>query len=430
MTDKTEVDQLLKQLFPICRSITGDGVRCTLRVLRGLAYFRTYEVPSGTNCFGWTVPDEWNVRDAYIADMNGKRLVDFGENNLHLVSYSEPFEGDLDFSKLLVHLFSLPDQPDAIPYRSSYYQRGWGFCVTSRQWKELANWNATYHVKVDTTLKPGHLTYGEALLGNKGREYLITTYCCHPSMGNDNLSGMVLWALLLKEMQGRNLKNRYRFVIAPETIGSLAYISLHEEEVEQLAGGFVITCVAGPGKIGYKVSWKGDSVIDRVVVRTFRELDLDYKLYRFDVNGSDERQYSSPGLRIPMGTICKDKYYEYPEYHTSLDNLDFISAGSLLQTLDAYLAVIDNLERDEIYIPLHLVGEPKLDTLLGYPVLGGGLLPGKAAMLDAARWVLFYSDGNTSLLDIAERTGLPMSSLVQAAETLVEKRLITQKEKK
>jgi aminopeptidase-like protein len=419
-----EADSLLRTLFPLCRSLTGAGLRHSLDVLREVADFQVCEVASGTRCYDWTIPDEWNVSDAYVADSSGHRVIDFRENNLHLVGYSIPFEGEMSLAELAPHLFTLPEMPSAIPYRTSYYQPSWGFCLAHEQFVKLDR-NEHYRVVVDTQLGPGSMTYGQALLpGGSGQEFLLSTYLCHPSLANDNLSGAVLWTLLLRELHRRPRRHSYRCVIAPETIGALAYIARNEAAVRKLKGGFVVTTVAGPGRIGYKRSWCGNSLIDRAVRLTFRELGLEPLEYPFDARGSDERQYSSPGLRIPVGTICKDKYYEYDAYHTSLDNLDFVQAAALVETLKVYLAVIEKFERDRTYRSLNPIGEPQLGKRGLYPQLGGALhqkgAGGQASpdRLEADRWLLFYGDGQTSLLSIAEKTGLPMDLLAQAAEQL------------
>jgi aminopeptidase-like protein len=432
---KAQADTLLRQLFPICRSITGNGTRQTLNLLREITPFDLYEIPSGTACYDWIIPDEWNVRDAYVADSTGRRVIDFQENNVHLVNYSIPFEGMLTYYELAPHLYTLPDLPNAIPYRTTYYNRAWGFCLTHEQFQKLDR-NDKYHVVVDTTLAPGSLTYGEAILpGISGQEYLVTTYVCHPSLANDNLSGVVLWTLLLAELRkrastGSALRHSYRFVIAPETIGALAYISRNEQAVRALVGGFVATTVAGPGRFGYKSTWRGDSVIDRVVRLTFKELNLDYVEHPFEVNGSDERQYSTPGLRVPVGTICKDKYYEYAYYHTSLDNLDFVHADALVATLKLYLGAIEKLEQNRTYRSLNPIGEPMLGKRGLYPKMGGGLKQKAAgnapqvSELDVIRWLLFFADGQTSLLDIAEKTGLPVQQLHEVAKKLMLNKLL------
>lgn len=424
-----QADILLKELFPICRSITGDGTRATLGKLCEITDFQLFEIPSGTACYDWTIPDEWNVRDAFVADSTGHRVIDFKVNNVHLVNYSSSFEGMLTFDELTPHLHTLPDLPTAIPYRTTYYNRDWGFCLTHEQMQKMDK-TGSYHVVVDTTLAPGSLIYGEAILpGTSGKEYLITTYVCHPSLANDNLSGVILWTLLLREMRRRPHRHSYRFVIAPETIGALAYISRNEASVKDLAGGFVVTTVAGPGRIGYKPTWQGDSLIDRAVRLTYRELGLESVEYPFDASGSDERQYSTPGLRIPMGTICKDKYYEYAYYHTSLDNLDFVSAGALIETLKVYLSTLEKLEQNRIYRSLNPIGEPMLGKRGLYPKMGGALRQKAAGSpgvseLDAIRWILFYADEQTSLLDIAEITQIPMQVLAAAAEKLAARNLL------
>ena len=432
-----EADELLKTLFPICRSITGNGTRQSLSILQGVADFDIYEIPSGTVCYDWVVPDEWNVSDAYIEDVSGKKIADFQNNNLHLVGYSIPVDRTVSFQELQEHLHTLPDLPDAIPYRTSYYSRNWGFCLSHNEFQRL-NTNTNYHVFIDSTLKSGSLTLGESLIkGQSGKEFLISTYCCHPSMANDNLSGMVLWALLLRELRSRRSRHSYRFVIVPETIGAIAYLSQNEAAMRKVQGGFVITTVAGPGKLGYKHTFLGDHLIDRVVHKTFSDLNLEYVSYPFDIKGSDERQYSAPYFRIPVGTITKDKYYEYDYYHTSMDNLDFVSASVLVETMRLYLSAIEIIEVDLTYRSLNPHCEPMFSKRGLYPQLGGqisqpaldlsknhvertySIANGQGInsnQIDAARWLMFYCDGQISLLDIAEKTGLPMKQLYRTAE--------------
>jgi len=440
-----KANSLLKRLFPICRSITGNGVRQTLSILLEDIDFDLHEVPSGTACYDWTVPDEWNIKDAYVKDSSEKRVIDFQANNLHVVNYSTPIDALMSFDELSKHLFSLPDLPDAIPYRTSYYNKTWGFCLTHKQYLALDK-KEQYTVHIDSTLEPGSLTYGESFIkGTSGQEFLISTYTCHPSLGNDNLSGVVLWALLFKALSGQKLRHSYRFVILPETIGSIVYLSKNEALAKSFSGGFITSTVAGPGKFGYKRSFLSDHLIDRVVRKTFQELDLEYLEYPFDVNGSDERQYSSPAFRIPIGTITKSKYYEYTNYHTSLDNLDFISAENLVQTLKLYILAIEKLEQNKTYRSRMPYGEPMLGKRGLYPQIGGSINQKAANMstphgsrpyevsveqilygdeLDALRWLLFYCDGQTPLLDISEKTNLPMRQLSAIAEKLLEQNLL------
>lgn len=414
MFEKAKIDETLQRLFPICRSITGDGVRETLSILQQIVEFDIKEIPSGTVCYDWTIPDEWNVRDAYVKDSSGTLIIDFRQNNLHLVGYSIPVDQVMSFQELEKHLHTLPDLPSAIPYRTTYYNRDWGFCLSQEQFNRMDR-DEKYHIHIDSTLKPGSLTLGEGIIeGSSEQEFLISTYCCHPSLANDNLSGLVLWAFLLRELKSHQTRHSYRFVIIPETIGAIAYLSQNEEAMKKVAGGFVITTVAGLGKFGYKHTYLGDHLIDRVVHRTFSELNIEYIPYPFDIKGSDERQYSAPYFRIPVGTICKDKYYEYDYYHTSLDDLDFINAEHLIETLKLYLLAIQKLEMNVTYRSLNPYCEPQLGKR--------GLYSGKE--LDAIRWIMFCSDGKTSLLDISEKTAFPLKELYETAEKLRQHQLL------
>lgn len=429
-----EAETLLKELFPICRSITGDGVRKTLAVICERTNFSISEIPSGTRCYDWTVPDEWNIRDAWIKDSSGHKIVDFKKSNIHLVSYSIPVDKRMTFEELDGHLYTLPGLPDAVPYRTTYYKKNWGFCLSQRQYESLDR-SAEYHVKIDATLAPGNLTYAEKIVpGTSGREFLLSSYCCHPSLANDNLSGVVLITLVASLLDTMRTRHSYRIVIAPETIGAVAYLSRNEDAAARIEGGFIPITVAGPGKFGYKQTFLGNHLIDRVVWRTFKENGLDYIHYPFDIKGSDERQYSSPFFRIPVGTICKDKYYEYDYYHTSLDNLTFISSRWLVESLRLYLATLQKLEMDVTYQSLAPQCEPMLGKRNLYPETGGainqrgtGSEPGedkKKQTLDVILWIIFYADGQTPLLDIAEKSDIPMNILFNAAETLKEHGII------
>jgi aminopeptidase-like protein len=437
LTEKA--DQLLTELFPICRSLTGEGVRQTLRRLQEVADFELLEIPSGTEAFDWEVPPEWNIRAAYLETEDGERLIDFADCNLHVVGYSEPVDAWLTWPELEPHLHTLPDMPDAIPYRTSYYQRTWGFCLSHRRYQDLPR-DGRFHAVVESSLQPGSMTIGERVLpGSSGQTFLISTYCCHPSLANDSLSGVVLWALLLAELERRPHRHSYRFVVLPETIGAIAYLARNQSAMQRIDGGYIPTTVAGPGPFGYKRSFEKDSLIDRAAVRTFAELGIDFIDYPFDINGSDEKQYSAPGFRIPIGTICKAKYYEYEAYHTSLDNLDFIDPANLVDSLKLYLSTIEKLELDLTYRSLAPYSEPMFGKRGLYPQLGGSIKQKAADVahdhhqrsyritlehqiqgdsLDAMRWLMFYSDGQNSLLDIGERTGLPIRQLYETAETL------------
>jgi len=440
-----EADNLFNELFPLCRSITGDGVRQTLRTLNHIAPFNIREIPSNTICYDWVVPEEWNITDAYIMDSKGTKVVDFKINNLHVVNYSIPIDKKLPFNELNNHLHYLPDMPNAIPYRTSYYNENWGFCLTYEQYQRL-NRNEEYHAFIDSTLSNGHLTYGEGIInGTSGKEYLISTYCCHPSLANDNLSGPILWILLWRELSKIKTKHSYRFIIVPETIGAIAYLSENENAMKKIDGGFIPTTVAGPGGFGYKQSFKGNHIIDRVVKNTFKELNVPFIEYPFCINGSDESHYSAPYFRIPIGTICKDKYYEYDYYHTSLDNLEFVSARSLVESLKLYMLAIEKLEINSVYKSTN----PYCEVMLGkrnlYPKIGGHIKQKAVNLeqshskweyeistdnfifgdeLDAIGWLMFYADGYTSLLDISEKTNIPMKQLYDVSKKLEENGLL------
>lgn len=457
-----EIDNILYRLFPICRSITGDGVRKTLAILSEITNFEILEIPTKTKCYDWTIPKEWNVNDAYVKDQNGNKIIDFQKNNLHLKSYSIPIHKKMSFKELELHLETLPDLPDAIPYRTSYYKESWGFCISHNQFTNLEK-NSTYEVVIDTTLKEGNLTYGQKIVkGESKYEFLISTYCCHPSLANDNLSGMVLWILLLQWIKKKKRKHSYRFVIVPETIGAIAYLSKNESEMKKISGGFILTCVAGPNNIEYKKSFQGNHFLDNLVLKKLEELNLHFKIHDFDINGSDERQYSSPFFRIPIGTICKSKYYEYDYYHTSKDNLEFIKSKNLIEMFQIYISIIEEMERFENFQDKEILNpknnssgkkflslmpycEPMLSKRNLYPTNGGTIkqrmfdvkkehhdrkyqdtnenkITGK--YLDTIRWVLFYSDGMFSIEDIAEKTGIPYDELLLAANELCTNNLL------
>jgi aminopeptidase-like protein len=441
-----DADDLLQRLFPICRSITGNGVRETLSIIKERIDIHVGEVPSGTTCYDWTVPDEWNIREAWIEDASGNRLLDFKYNNLYVVNYSAPVDAVLSFQELREHIHTMPELPDATPYRTSYYNRTWGFCMEHKRFLSLSR-DESYHVKIDSSLEQGSLTYADLIVpGTSGKEFLISTYCCHPSLANDNLSGTVLTALLAELLLSKKTFHSYRIVIVPETIGAIAYLSMNETAMRNLSGGFVVTTVAGPGKHGYKQSFLGNSLVDRVAYRTFDELGVDHVIYPFSINGSDERQYSAPHFRIPVGTVTKDKYYEYEYYHTSLDNLSYISAANIVGTLKLYASCIEKLEMNRSYKSLMPYCEPMLGKRNLYPKLGGAVKQNVGESndhystvydcspervitgedLDAMGWLMFCSDGRTSLLDIAERTNLPMRLLHMTAQRLVEHDLLAE----
>jgi len=440
-----EVDDLFTQLFPICRSLTGSGVRETLSLLNSVSDFSIKEIASGSTVFDWTIPDEWEIEDAYIATSDGTRIISFRDSNIHVVNFSAPVNAVMTFDELEPHLHSLPDLPTAIPYRTTYYKRDWGFCLTHDQLQAMDK-TVPYTVVIKASHKPGVLNYGEALLpGTSKQEYLISTYCCHPSLANDNLSGGILWILLLRWLKSCERHHSYRFVIAPETIGAITYLSENPEAMRKIAGGYVLSTVAGPGNFGYSHSFKHDHIIDRAAKRALTEFDINYISYPFDITGSDERQYSTPSFRIPVGTISKSKYFEYDYYHTSLDNLDYVKPEYLIDSLALYMSAIMNLEHNRTYRSLNPSGEPMLGKRNLYPSMGGNqkqkvayrgseykdsvyaISDGVATRgddIEIMLWLMFHGDGETSILDIAEQIDMPVAQIFEKAELLCREGLL------
>jgi aminopeptidase-like protein len=405
-------------LYPICRSITGDGVRRTLAAVAArLPALEVHEVPSGTAVCDWTVPPEWNVRGAWIKDPQGHTVVDFADHNLHLVSYSAPFRGRLPLAALKEHLHSLPEQPGLIPYRTSYYREDWGFCLPHSALAGLPD--GEYEVAVDTTLEPGSLTYGECLLpGETEREVLVSCHVCHPSLANDNLSGLAV-STFLAEALGRLPRRRhgFRFLFIPGTIGAITWLSRNEEAAARIDHGLVAANLGDPGPFHYKRSRRGDAVIDRAVVRALADLGEPLAVEDFVPFGYDERQYCSPGFDLAVGSLTRTPWGRYPEYHTSADDLDLIRPASLAGSLRAYLAVANVLEADRTYLNLNPRCEPQLGRRGLYRALGGGGDHREREL--ALLWVLNLGDGAHSLLDVAERSGMSFAAVAAAAKALL-----------
>jgi aminopeptidase-like protein len=410
---------LAAELFPICRSITGDGVRRTLKVLQRLLPLQIHEVPTGTSVLDWTVPEEWNIRDAYVADSRGRRLIDFRANSLHVMSYSEPLHRRMSLAELRPHLHSLPDQPDWIPYRTSYYKRDWGFCLTHRQLQAMLD--EQYEVVIDSTLGPGSLTYGELVLpGQTADEVLLSAHVCHPALANDNLAGMAVLTHLgfsLAERQDR--RHTLRLLFAPGTIGALTWLARNEPATARIRHGLVLSCLGDDARPGmtYKRSRRGNAVIDRAVAHVLRTSGRAHELLDFSPYGYDERQYCSPGFNLPVGLFMRSCHGRFPEYHTSADNLDFIKPAALADSLDAILRIIDVLEGNRTFVNLAPKGEPQLGRRGLYEPVGGK----RASKQDelALLWVLNQSDGAHDLLSIAERAALPFDLVRIAADRLI-----------
>jgi len=409
-----ELHRFAADLYPICRSITGDGIRRTLAAIQGKVPLRISEVPTGTAVFDWTIPKEWSVRDAYIKDAHGTRIVDFRQNNLHVLNYSAPVHSKMLLSELKPHLFTIPDHPDWIPYRTSYYQQNWGFCLSHNQM--LALEEAEYEICIDSTLADGHLTYGECYLpGCSPDEVLISCHCCHPSLANDNLSGLTVATSLAQFLSERQLRYSYRFLFIPGTIGAITWLARNRGNIGRIRHGLVLAGIGDAGVFHYKKSRRGDAEIDRAVAHVLRHNSDSFEILDFSPYGYDERQYCSPGFDLPIGCLMRSVWGTFPEYHTSADNLGFIKPRKLAESLCLCVAVVDVLENNKLYRNLNPYCEPQLGKRNLYRSTGG---EGIAIEINARLWVLNLSDGRYSLLDIAERSGLPFSSISEAAEVL------------
>lgn len=413
--------QLIRELYPICRSITGNGLRQTLRKLQEKIPLEIHEVPSGTPVFDWTVPPEWNIRDAYVRNPRGEKVIDFQKSNLHVVNYSVPVRTKLPLAELKKHLFTLPEHPDWIPYRTSYYNESWGFCLSHNELSQLED--GEYEVMIDSTLQPGSLSYGEYFIaGEISDEVLISCHACHPSLCNDNLSGIALAAFLAKHLSGAPRRYSYRFLFIPGTIGSIAWLSLNQKQAAKIAHGLVLVDVGDGGKLTYKKSRRGDSEIDRAVVNVLKHSGEEFQLRDFDPYGHDERQYCSPGFNLAVGCLSRTPHGEFPEYHTSADNLDFVQPQALADSFAQCMAIIDLLEHNQTYISLNPMCEPQLGKRGLYRMIGGPQDGGVQEL--PLLWVLNLSDGQHNLLDISERSGLSFNAVKIAADALLERELI------
>ena len=411
-----EMYELIAELYPLCRSITGNGIRGTLGIIKNHIPLDVHEVPTGTQVFDWTVPKEWNIRDAYIKNSTGERVVDFQRSNLHIMSYSIPVRKMMHLKELQEHLFTLHEHPDWIPYRTSYYKENWGFCLSHNQFLQLED--DAYEVCIDASLEDGHLTYGEYYLrGEQADEVLMSCHVCHPSLCNDNLSGIALLTFLAKYLGSLSLRYSYRFLFIPGTIGSITWLCLNERRVTKIKHGIVVACMGDPGKSTYKKSRQGDTEIDRAVAHVLRHSGQEYEIIDFSPYGYDERQFGSPGFNLPIGCLMRTPYGRFPEYHTSADNLTFVQHEYLADSFSKALSVLDLLENNKVYINQNPKCEPRLGKRGLYRPIGGQTDgdQGELAML----WVLNLSDGYHTLLDIADRCGLPFDVIKNAADALL-----------
>lgn len=407
--------QLMHELYPICRSITGEGVRATLRAVGREIPLTYHEVPSGTRVFDWEVPHEWNIREAWIRDSSGRIIVDFRNHNLHVMSYSTPVAAQLTLQDLRPHLYTLPDHPDWIPYRTSYYREDWGFCLTHRQLQQLPE--DRYDVRIDSTLAPGNLTYAECRIpGETHEEFLVFTHVCHPSLCNDNLSGIALATLTAAELQKERPRLSYRFVFAPGTIGSITWLARNEEQLGRVGHGLVVGLAGDRGPLTYKRSRRGDADIDRIGALVLTRLDPKSRSIDFSPYGYDERQLCSPGFDLPIGRLTRTPNGEYPEYHSSADDFTLLDRGAFAQSAQALASILALADRNAAYVSLNPKCEPRLGKRGLFRAVGG--MPPRE-FEHALLWVLNQSDGRRSLLDIAERSGLAFDVLAEAADALL-----------
>lgn len=418
-----ELYALVAELYPLCRSITGDGVRETLKRLLRIVPLTTHALPTGTRVLDWTIPPEWNIRDAWIADRHGRRVVDFQRSNLHVVGYSVPVRRRMSLAELRPHLHTLPGQPDWIPYRNSFYQENWGFCLSQRALDALPE--DDYDVCIDSTLAPGELVYGEALLrGATDEEVLVSCHVCHPSLANDNLSGVAVAALLAREIANRPRRYTYRFLFVPGTIGSLAWLAGNAAVLPRIRHGLVLSCLGDAGALTYKRSRRGDSAIDGAALRVLRERDA-HRILPFSPDGYDERQYCSPGFDLPVGRLSRSPGGAFPEYHTSADDLSLVAPAHLADSLAACRKIFAALEGERFFVNRLPRGEPQLGRRGLYGAFGGHVR--RERLEEAILWVLNLADGGRGLADIAERSGLAAADIEAAAAALLAHGLIEER---
>jgi len=441
----TEMYDMMVKLYPICRSITGDGVRKTLDIIFEQIPLEKHEIPTNTEVFDWTVPKEWNIKDAYVKKPNGEKIIDFKKSNLHILNYSIPVHKTVSLSELKDHLFTLPDQPALIPYRTSYYYENWGFCIAHNQLLQLEE--DEYEVVIDSTLEDGSLSYGEYFIkGESEGEVLLSCYTCHPSMCNDNLSGIVLLTFLAKHLKNLSLQYSYRFLFIPETIGAIVWLSRNEQNVTKIKHGLVATCVGDSGISTYKKSRQGNTEIDQTVIDVLKNSGDDYKIMDYEPRGSDERQFCSPGFNLPVGSLLRTHPYYFTEYHTSADNTNFVQPKYLADSFLKYLNVFSKLEENfgkfnlknnkdlknekakkgQFFLNLKPKCEPKLDKIGLYRKVGGGTDNTKNERIRTLIifWILNYSDGKHSLQDISKKSGIDFDQIKSVAETLVDCNLL------
>lgn len=421
---KDELEHYFDRLWPICRSISGDGLRESFDILKEVIPLNTYEIPTGTKVFDWTIPKEWNIDDAYIISPDGKKICDFKQNNLHVVNYSIPVDKEVDYDELIKHIHTLNNQPNAIPYITSYYKETWGFCISKKELDKLPK-KGKYRVFIKSSLKNGSITYGDLVLpGKSKKEILFSTYLCHPSMANNELSGPLCIAFLYQKIkQLKNRKYTYRFIIAPETIGTIAYLSKYGMDLKNnLLAGYVMTCCGDNAPFIYKRSKNENSLTDRLAHHVLKHQKFKYKSIPFSVGGSDERQYCSPGFNMPVGSLTRSIYQSYKEYHTSLDNKDFISFSSMTETIELYFSFIKAFELNDYYLNTNLFCEPQLGKRGLYPSSVNPEINRKK--IHNRMHLLSFSDGKKDLIEIAELNNTSIFDFEQDIKDLIKADLL------
>lgn len=425
LTDATALGQamhaLAAELYPLCRSMTGTGVRRTLEILGRLVPLELHEVPTGTPVFDWTVPKEWQIRDAYVKAPDGRKVIDFRRLNLHVVHYSVPVRARMSLAELRPHLYTLPDHPYWVPYRTSYWVEDWGFCLSQSQLERFEE--GQYEVCIDSTLAEGALSYGELFVpGESCEEVLFSCHICHPSLANDNLSGMVVAAYLARHINERPRRLSYRFLFIPATIGAITWLARNEARLAVIRHGLVLALLGHPSPFTYKRSRRGDASIDRVVEHVLRFGGQNHQIIDFEPYGHDERQFCSPAFNLPVGCLMRTPHGQFPQYHSSADNLELVRPDTLADSWAMCAAVVDVLENNRRYLNLYSKGEPQLGRRGLYRSLGGAM-DCQAVERDLL-WVLNLSDGTHDLLSIACLAGRPFDAIHQAAERLVQHQLL------
>jgi aminopeptidase-like protein len=418
-----EMYRMISRLYPICRSITGNGVRQTLAIMQEYLPLTVQEVPTGTAVFDWTIPNEWNINDAYIKNKRGEKIVDFSNSNLHVLNYSIPIKGNFSLQELKSHLFSLPEKPDWIPYRTSYYEENWGFCLSHSQLQSMQD--PSYEVCIDSTHQPGSLSYGEYFLpGETKEECLFTCHICHPSLCNDNLSGLAVVLFLAKMLAARSNRLSYRFLFIPGTIGAITWLAFNESKLPNIKAGLVAALLGDQSSFTYKKTRNGNAVVDQAVSHYFKYSGEEYRLIDFSPYGYDERQFNSPGINLPVGSLTRSQYGQYPQYHTSADNLELVSPETMEASLRTYLAIADILDNNIVYFNQYPRCEPQLGKRGIYKIINGQNMQETELRKMAVLWCLNLADGNHGLLDIADRAAIPFETIKEVAASLEEKGLL------